>query len=738
MQLVDRVSAPAKVIKKTLGGVNVAAQKLVHMGGIPGALMGGGRTLRSGTYTATGIAAPLGIGVAAAMRSVYKYEKVGNAMQAFGLLLEDQRKNIEEYAQALNKEFPFTNSQILEAAQELFRAGLTYDQAMGALRGTLDLALAGDISNKEATDIATNVMTAMKLPMATLEQVERSMLRVNDALAYAATSSNTDVRLMGDTFRYVAPLAAAAGMELEEVTALAMELARNGIKGSEAGVALRSALVRMAKPTKPMLAAFERMTISIDDFVERSKDIDVDTVIGSLLPSGLDVTALRDELQTILSDPVLKGAPQRMVATLTDAIVKGFGDETLRDEVSSVMQDAIIAGAQKVDLVKLLTVLRDKGAELPEIAQIFDVRMGSRLAAILHSSLLEGIDKVYAEAPGIGAKMADLMMQGIVGDWAVLLAAIENAFISIAESGVLETVSKAFDKLAESINKLSDVNPQILEFGTYAALALVGLAPFSLAVAGLAGSMGLLLSPLGMVVTALGTLAVFKWEGIKAGFKGFMDGLTQNISPETMDRLERVAKAMERLWAAATSDPDTGAWYAWGVKIGEIMAKVADTIEAVISAAETLFDWVGQIQIGAGKIDGAARRLSRTGTSSTTGAESGKAAISEGASSVGTAIQEGFKGSEAGNPKHRKKATGGPLRQGMTYLVGERGPEMITAGRSGYVTPNHKLGGSITMNNTFNVSGVSPQEAANYIGRELRRLLLDSHQSSLQGGPKYG
>lgn len=69
---------------------------------------------------------------------------------------------------------------------------------MGMLRSTLNLALAGDIALQEASDIATNIKTSMRLPMKTQEQAAESLIKVNDALAYVTFKSNTDVRLMGE------------------------------------------------------------------------------------------------------------------------------------------------------------------------------------------------------------------------------------------------------------------------------------------------------------------------------------------------------------------------------------------------------------------------------------------------------------------------------------------------------------------------------------------------------------
>lgn len=583
LQLIDRVSKPAAVIQGSLRGVGQAASTMATVVNAPSRALGTmGRSLTRNTQQLSMASGMLAIGLGTAGKAVYDFEKIGNRMQAFGLLTDENRQNLENYAKALNKDFPFSNAKILEAATELFRAGLTYEQAMGALRGTLNLAMAGDIDVGRATDIATNVMTAMKLPMETFEQVQASLLKVNDALAYAASNSNTDVQQMGDTFRYVAPLAAAAGMSIEEVTAVSMALARAGIKGSEAGVALRSSLVRMAKPTKPMLAAFERLGISMKDFVKYRDKIEAKSIIGSLLADGIEADGLSGEIQAILDDPALASAPARMAARLTDLIVGAFGDETLRDKVSENMQDAVLAGAQDVDLIKLLDVLKQKGATITDIAAIFDARMGSRLASIIGEDLLGMIKQVQKEASGTAERTAGLMVKGIVGDTLSLRAALENLSIAVGDSGVLGTVSRVFDKISEFVNRLSAMNPKILEFATYGLMATAAIAPLGFALAGAAAGLAVLANPLTVVAGSLIGLSVLKWDGIKSGLQAFRFGLKSTLSPQVVAGMQSVVDRFKSLQQWASSAPNTSKWIEFGRSFGVSVGNMANSLRDAV------------------------------------------------------------------------------------------------------------------------------------------------------------
>ncbi|QPC87149.1 phage tail tape measure protein [Mesorhizobium sp. NBSH29] len=750
-----------------------------------------GRNFRRHASQMAAVSAPLAVGLGAAAKAVYDYEKAGNRMEAFGLLSDDQRKKLEEEAQALNKFFPQTNKGIIEAAGELFRAGLTYEQSMGALKGSLQLALAGDIDTQRAADISTNIMYAMKMPMKTYEQVQASLQRINDLLAYGATKSNTDIQLMGDTFRYVAPLAAVAGMSIEEVTALTMELAKAGIKGSEAGVALRSALVRMAKPTKPMLAAFTRLGISMKDFVRYKDKIDASTITGSLLAEGYDVSNLTKSIQGILNDKALASAPERMVAELSDLIVGQIGDESVRDNVSQALTDAVSAGAQDVDLRKLLGVLKDKGATITDIAQIFDVRMGSRLAAILYSDLDGVVDDVITHSEGTADEMARRMTKGIVGVVLEMSAAVENFAITLADSGVLNTVTSLIDKFTSFVTELSKANPKMLEMGTYGVMALAAMAPLGLVISGLAASMALLANPLTLVVAGLGYLAYQNWDSLIAFGDGFKLGFLDNLDPAALEALGTFATNIQA-WMGniktALADSEgmgaTGEWF--GASMASSINNLVSSIQRLKGELQSMREWWGNFnkemnrplgdvmydhfmpdvwkpekptpqpgevgyQVDTSGYESEVRTLAAEAknTLSVTATPIVDTSSINAAIGRASALRQMLSGMDAlGSrssyvPKNDLKfggprAKGGPVQSGLTYLVGEEGPELFSPGRSGGITPNRQMAGNsnstaANQNITFNISGGDPQAVAREVLAIMDRQLDRSRQTSIDG-----
>lgn len=495
ISLVDRVSGPARAMQGALNGLVGVGGRRGGLGGAAGtaALLGSQmRGLKNNAAGATALSAGLAMVGRSGFEAAYGLEKALNKMQAFGQLTADQRQLMSQYAQDLNKDYPFTNKEIVEAASELFRAGFSYEQARGALRSTLDMALAGDIDRGEAADIATNVLTAMRMPMATAEQAAQSALVASDTLAYAATKSNTDIRLLGQTFKYVAPLAAAAGMSIYEVAAASMTMANNGIKGSEAGVAMRSALVRMAKPTKDMMATLERLHINLGEYIKGGRAVGTDDILTGLMASGIDASSERKAIDAMLADKVLALKPAQLVANLTDLIAKDVGGAADKNVIAEALQDTLTASGQNYDLLGFTEALRNKGVGIGEISRIMDIRQGARILTMLLGDLKADAANVATQSEGAARRMADTMQQGIVGQVARLAAAWENLFVTLGKAGVLDTIGTAFDKMAGALTSLSQSNPALLEFGTYGLMTVAVVGPLGILLGGLVAAFSML------------------------------------------------------------------------------------------------------------------------------------------------------------------------------------------------------------------------------------------------------
>ena len=201
-----------------------------------------------------------GVGLSAGdLVSTYNDFETGmSAVKSLSGATNEEFVQLKQTAKDLGATTAFSASEASEGMQYLAMAGWDTNEIIAAMPGLLDLAAAGATNLGVAADIVSDVMTAMGM-----EANEAS--RAADVFAKAATSSNTTVEMLGETMKYAAPIANTFGMSLEEVSALAGMMANAGIKGSQAGTALRSSLLRMSKPTTDMQKTMTALGISFTD-----------------------------------------------------------------------------------------------------------------------------------------------------------------------------------------------------------------------------------------------------------------------------------------------------------------------------------------------------------------------------------------------------------------------------------------------------------------------------------------
>lgn len=152
----------------------------------------------------------------------------------------------------------FSATESAEALKYMAMAGWNTDKMLSGLPGVMNLAAASGENLGTVSDIVTDAMTAFGLSADKAGHFA-------DVLAQASSKSNTNVGMMGETFKYVAPVAGALGYSVEDAAVAIGLMANSGIKSSQAGTALRQTLTRLAKPTDEVEAAMEDLGISLTD-----------------------------------------------------------------------------------------------------------------------------------------------------------------------------------------------------------------------------------------------------------------------------------------------------------------------------------------------------------------------------------------------------------------------------------------------------------------------------------------
>lgn len=248
LSLVDMISGPLDRVRRTLGGMeNGVASLRTRMGNLalsmaPVALAAG---VILGSFGAC-------VGVAAGFED--QMAKVGAVSRASS----EEMAALEATARELGATTQFTAVQVGEAEQYLAMAGFSAKENIAALPGVLNLAAATATDLGRAADISSDILGAFGMKA-------EEMTRVADTLALTCATANTNMELLGDTMKYVAPVARMAGLSLEETAAMAGLLGNVGIKGSQAGTTLKAMLAKMAAPTKEAQELFQKLGVTVKD-----------------------------------------------------------------------------------------------------------------------------------------------------------------------------------------------------------------------------------------------------------------------------------------------------------------------------------------------------------------------------------------------------------------------------------------------------------------------------------------
>jgi len=205
------------------------------------------------------------------------FEAAMNRVMALSGATATEFEALRELAIELGSSTQYSASEAASAMGYLSMAGFDAAQTLDALPGVLSLAAAGAVDLADAADIASNILSGYGYEASDLAAV-------NDVLAKTFTSTNTTLMSLGDTFKYVGPVGASAGVSFEELSAAIGLLGNAGIQGGEAGTALRGAIARLLKPTNEVTETLSALGVTV---VDTSGDLlPLVDIVGQLEAAG--------------------------------------------------------------------------------------------------------------------------------------------------------------------------------------------------------------------------------------------------------------------------------------------------------------------------------------------------------------------------------------------------------------------------------------------------------------------
>ena len=191
-----------------------------------------------------------------AVNAFTDFQASQNQVKSVTNATSSEMQRMKNLALEMGASTKFSAKEASDATSFLAMAGLNVQQVIGALPSTLKLAAAGNLDLAKAADISTNVMSGMRLEVSDLD-------RVIDVMAKTASTSNTNVEQLGHGFSFVAPVAAAAGVSVEEAAGAMGILANNAFQGEKGGTALRGIIARLIDPSSKAARTMDDLGINV-------------------------------------------------------------------------------------------------------------------------------------------------------------------------------------------------------------------------------------------------------------------------------------------------------------------------------------------------------------------------------------------------------------------------------------------------------------------------------------------
>lgn len=489
---------------------------------------------------------------------------------------DSQLAALRAQAKKLGAETAFTTRDAASGQAFLAMAGFTPQSIQAALPGVLNMALAGGMDLGESADIGSNILSQFTLPAGEMD-------RVSDVLTAAFTRTNTDLRSLGDTMKYAGPVASKLGISLEEAAGMAGILANNGLRGSDAGTAMRSSLARLASPTAGAAKALKQLGVSVSDASGKMRP--VETILLDLYKANKkygqvdQVGFFKDiagEEAFVGLQTLVAGAGSGELQKLIDALKAASGEASA---VAKKMADNLGGDLKNLDsawegfriqveetadgplrkltqnLSDIITAASEWVKANPRLAQTLLLVVGGALAltvAIGALSLAVGIligplaklqlgFTLLTGGRGILGTVAAFRTLGTaagpvmasIRGWPVVISGIASGFgrISAILPAIRAGLLGAFLAPGAALTSLGK-NLGMLMLRLTGLPALWGMITSAVSVLG--GALSFLLSPIGLIgaaFVAAGLLIWRYWEPIKAFFSGFFSGVWQAMTP---------------------------------------------------------------------------------------------------------------------------------------------------------------------------------------------------------------
>lgn len=326
------------------------------------------------------------VGLADTINTYKDFEAAMSQVQAISGSTQSDLTRLTAKAKEMGATTKFTAAESAEAFNYMAMAGWNAEQMMGGIEGILNLAAASGEDLGTTSDIVTDALTAFGLKAS-------DATHFSDVLAQASSSANTDVGMMGETFKYVASMAGSLSYSIEDVALMTGLMANSGIKSTQAGTALNSVLTRLATNSSGAADAIAALGVNFYDSAGNARPLG--TVMGELREAtkGMNQEQKSNLANTVAGMEAQKGllailnASEEDYNKLADAISNADGaskrmSDTMMDNLSgdiTLFQSAVdglkISLGERMSNSWLRDIVQWLTAQVPKVEQLFSDAM---------------------------------------------------------------------------------------------------------------------------------------------------------------------------------------------------------------------------------------------------------------------------------------------------------------------------------------------------------------------------
>lgn len=507
----------AKQAASVIGSqMQAAGQKITELGNK--IREAGDKMAAVGQSLTTKLTMPIVGAFGAAVKTTMDFDSQMSKVQAISGATGQEFQQLRDKAREMGEDTKFSATEAGQAFEYMGMAGWKTEQMMAGIPAVLNLAAASGEELGTTSDIVTDALTAFGLKA-------EDAAHFSDVLAAASTNSNTNVSMLGESFKYAAAPAGALGYSVEDVAVALGLMANSGIKADMAGTSLRNMFQRMAKPTKESAMAMERLGLELYDeqgrmYTFREIMDQLRKGFANINMSVEDYDAALDQLDADLEAGNL--TQSKYEKALEELNLQAFGAEGAEKARAAAM----LGGARAMS--GLLAIANTAEGDYQKLTAAIDsssqsfAKLADGSVVPLNEALASGAE-VLATYEGQAAAMAATMQDNLGGDLTILKSKLSELAISFGDL-LMPTIRKAVDGIQKFVDKLNALDDSQKEHIIRIAALVAAIGPALLIVGKIVSGAGSLIAVGGKVVTLVGELMTKV-----GGIQGVLTALTGPI-----------------------------------------------------------------------------------------------------------------------------------------------------------------------------------------------------------------